>query len=171
MNENKYYGKYRGKVQNTNDPSKSGKIRCLVPSVFGDKQLSGWCSPCIPCAYDNGGDFFLPKIGDTVWVEFEEGDPSLPIWTGNWFSPNRTPLGSNYSNTRVISWGNTKITMYGNRISLNQSGYTVNLNAEDIKFLSRINPKDLAFLALNANAIRNLLKKYGSYQYWNDDKR
>jgi uncharacterized protein involved in type VI secretion and phage assembly len=26
--------------------------------------------------------FALPMIGSGVWVEFEQGDPSQPIWTG-----------------------------------------------------------------------------------------
>ena len=164
----KYYGKYRGKVYNTNDPNKCGRIRCYVPSVFGDNQLSGWCTPCIPCAYDKGGDFFLPRVNDTVWIEFEEGNPNLPIWTGNWFSENKTPLGSKYTDTRVISWGNTKITLNGSSISINQNGNILTLNAQDINFLSRIKSKDLAFLALNANNIKNLL---GNYRYWSDDKR
>lgn len=174
MSDARYYGKYRGIVYSVNDPSRCGRIICRVPSVFDDDELSGWCTPCIPCAFDNGGDFFLPKVGDTVWVEFEEGKPNLPIWTGNWFSVNKTPLGKSYSsaqNTRVISWGNTKITLYGNSISINQNGNIINLNSEDIKFLSRINSKDISFLALNTNAVKNLLSKNGGYRYWNDDVR
>lgn len=173
MSELRYYGKYRGVVYRVNDPEHSGRIICKVPSVFGD-EISGWCTPCIPCAFDNGGDFFLPKIGDTVWVEFEEGKPNLPIWTGNWFSTNKTPINTSYNtapNVRVISWGATKITLHSNYLTINQGGNVIELNIEDVKFLSRISAKDLSFIALNADAIKNMLDKNGGYRYWNDDKR
>ena len=28
------------------------------------------------------GSYFVPQIGSGVWVEFEQGDPDYPIWTG-----------------------------------------------------------------------------------------
>ncbi|MEG4643955.1 phage baseplate assembly protein V, partial [Paracoccus sp. APAP_BH8] len=32
--------------------------------------------------------FALPEVGDTVWIEFEAGDPMRPIWAGTfWGAP------------------------------------------------------------------------------------
>ena len=31
------------------------------------------------------GVYMLPQIGAGVWVEFEQGDPDKPIWTGCWY--------------------------------------------------------------------------------------
>jgi uncharacterized protein involved in type VI secretion and phage assembly len=31
------------------------------------------------------GFWALPQIGTGVWVEFEQGDPNFPIWSGCWY--------------------------------------------------------------------------------------
>ena len=31
------------------------------------------------------GAYVLPQIGAGVWVEFEQGDPDYPIWSGCWY--------------------------------------------------------------------------------------
>ncbi len=41
-----------------------------------------WALPCVPYAGQEVGFFALPPPGAMVWIEFEGGDPSLPIWTG-----------------------------------------------------------------------------------------
>lgn len=107
-----YFGKYRAFVHSINDPQERGRIRVVCPRVLGDA-VSNWCEPCMPLAFDNGGDFALPKVGEAVWVEFEEGDPNKPIYTGGWWSSFKTP-SSNYSDTkaRYIVWGNNKITLH-----------------------------------------------------------
>ena len=38
--------------------------------------------PCVPIAGKQMGSYFVPQIGSGVWVEFEQGDPDYPIWTG-----------------------------------------------------------------------------------------
>ena len=38
--------------------------------------------PCVPVAGIQTGMFTVPPIGSGVWVEFEQGDPDYPIWTG-----------------------------------------------------------------------------------------
>ncbi len=36
----------------------------------------------MPAAGKSSGAFFVPEIGANVWIEFEQGDPDYPIWTG-----------------------------------------------------------------------------------------
>src|SRR5437588_6964018 len=79
-----FYGKYRGIVTNNNDPLKIGRIRARVPDVLGDDE-SGWALPCAPFGGDNMGFFALPKLDGRVWIEFEQGDPDYPIWSGSWW--------------------------------------------------------------------------------------
>jgi uncharacterized protein involved in type VI secretion and phage assembly len=74
-------------VQNV-DPELRGRIMCIVPDVLGVVP-SGWCEACAPLAGPTGppmGVYMVPPIGAGVWVEFEQGDPDNPIWSGCRFS-------------------------------------------------------------------------------------
>ena len=79
--EGKYYGKYRGVVLNNVDPMQMGRLMVQVPDVAG-LAPSSWAMPCVPIAGIQNGMVALPIIGSGVWVEFEQGDPDYPIWTG-----------------------------------------------------------------------------------------
>lgn len=92
----KFYGKYRAIVTNVHDPRNMGRIKVRCPKVLGEFE-STWCTPCVPCAFNDGGLFYVPSVQETVWIEFEGGEPDKPIWTGSWWIPNRTPLQSSNS--------------------------------------------------------------------------
>ena len=77
----KYYGKYRGTVINNIDPEQRGRIQAIVPDVLG-LAPSSWAMACVPIAGKQMGVFVVPQIGSGVWIEFEQGDPDYPIWTG-----------------------------------------------------------------------------------------
>lgn len=86
--KSRFYGKYEGVVTDVEDPLGIGRIRTRVPAVLGEDTESGWALPCAPFCGTETGFFFLPQVGDTVWVEFAAGDPSRPIWTGGfWGAP------------------------------------------------------------------------------------
>lgn len=108
--KNSYYGKYRAKVVDINDPERRGRIRVMCPKVLG-KFKSAWCEPCVPVAYDFGGDFALPKIGEFVWVEFEDGNANKPIYTGGLWCTNKTPSPEYNPKERLITWGKCKLSM------------------------------------------------------------
>ena len=76
----RFFGKYRGVVDNTLDPTKSGKLQVTVADVHG--KIAVWAAPCVPYAANGLGFFFIPPKGTAVWVEFEAGDRARPIWTG-----------------------------------------------------------------------------------------
>lgn len=80
----KFYGKYRAVVVNNVDPLLIGRIQVIVPDV-GNLAPTTWAMPCVPCAGPNMGLFALPLMGSGVWVEFERGDPSKPIWVGSYW--------------------------------------------------------------------------------------
>lgn len=77
----KYYGKYRGTVVNNVDPEQRGRIQVMVPDV-SNVMVSTWALPCAPVGGIQTGMFAVPPIGAGVWMEFEQGDPDYPIWTG-----------------------------------------------------------------------------------------
>jgi uncharacterized protein involved in type VI secretion and phage assembly len=78
---NKFYGKYRATVFNNIDPEQRGRIQAIVPDVSGLIPTS-WAMPCVPVAGKQSGVYVVPQIGAGVWIEFEQGDPDYPIWTG-----------------------------------------------------------------------------------------
>ena len=89
--ENRYYGKYRGFVTANNDEEGLGRIRAKVPQLLGDQE-TGWCLPCMPYGgVKEQGFFALPEEGAGVWIEFEGGDLSHPIWSGTWWSTGEIP--------------------------------------------------------------------------------
>jgi phage baseplate assembly protein gpV len=88
--QHRFYGKYRGRVTDTSDPLNRGRIRVNVPEVLGEVE-SGWCVPCVPYAGTDKGWFVIPETDDVVWIEFEAGDPSRPIWVGSWYGDGDIP--------------------------------------------------------------------------------
>jgi hypothetical protein len=90
-----YYGKYRGVVVDNADPDQLGRLRLMVPSLFGgsanpqpsDPFVTDWAWPCVPFGGTaEQGFFFVPEVGAKVWVEFEEGDLDCPLWVGCFWS-------------------------------------------------------------------------------------
>jgi hypothetical protein len=100
----KFFGKYRGTVMNNIDPLNRGRIQALVPAVLGEIP-SGWALPCAPYAGMNAGFFSVPPVGAGVWIEFEGGDPSLPIWSGAWWATGEVPMDQ----TAMMAQPTTKI--------------------------------------------------------------
>jgi uncharacterized protein involved in type VI secretion and phage assembly len=82
--EQKYYGKYRGMVLNNVDPMQIGRLLVQVPDVAG-LIPSTWAMPCFPMSGKQMGGYMIPQIGAGVWVEFEQGNPDYPIWSGCWY--------------------------------------------------------------------------------------
>src|SRR5262249_4615619 len=83
-NPRRFYGKYRGLVIANIDPEHIGRVIVQVPAVLGAIP-SSWAMPCVPAAGIQAGCFIVPPIGSQVWVEFEQGDPDYPIWTGGFW--------------------------------------------------------------------------------------
>lgn len=80
----KFFGKYRGTVVQNVDPEQIGRIQAMVPDVSG-LIPSSWAMPCVPIAGVQSGSYCVPQIGAGVWIEFEQGDPDYPIWTGGFW--------------------------------------------------------------------------------------
>lgn len=118
------FGKYRGIVTDNKDPLQKGRIKVKVPDVLGD--IENWAVPCIPCSGKGPGYFALPEAGAGVWVEFEKGDPSFPIWSGCYMDNGGIPQ---YESDTTTSPG-LKVyqTSRGLIIVVNDKENTVSLN-------------------------------------------
>ncbi|HVB59573.1 MAG TPA: phage baseplate assembly protein V [Ktedonobacteraceae bacterium] len=86
----RFYGKYRGKVSDNVDPLFLGRIIPIVPAVSPEPLT--WAMPCTPYAGEQVGFYTIPPIDANVWIEFEAGDPNLPIWTGCFWEEGQTPF-------------------------------------------------------------------------------
>jgi uncharacterized protein involved in type VI secretion and phage assembly len=89
--DSRYYGKYRGFVSDNQDPDNLGRVKATIPALLGT-QACGWALPCLPYGGNaEQGLFTVPEVGAGVWIEFEGGDLSYPIWVGTWWSSNEIP--------------------------------------------------------------------------------
>jgi len=86
----RFYGLYRGVVSDNNDPAGLGRVKAQIPAVLGSVE-SGWCMPCVPYAGPQVGLAFLPDVGSGVWIEFEGGDVSYPVWVGCYWRGSELP--------------------------------------------------------------------------------
>lgn len=66
-------GSYRGKVTAVNDPTNSRKIKLQCPQIAGQAELQ-WAEPA------NLLDP-IPNPGDLVWVFFNGGDTTKPVYS------------------------------------------------------------------------------------------
>ena len=88
MENNKFFGKYRGKVIENDDAFNLGRIRAYA-SLGGKQQIeTGWALPSFPYAGEKVGFYFIPPVGASVWIEFEKGSLEDPIWTGCFWNEN-----------------------------------------------------------------------------------
>lgn len=157
----RFFGKYRGTVTDVDDPEDMGRITAQVPSVYGDQVESPWAMPCVPFAGPNHGLVLLPEVGDGVWIEFEGGDISFPIWSGGFWSRDELPdpgavqvralvtssghqvvLDDESSKLQLIHAGGAELTMTDNDITLkigstqivmSSTGVNVNNGAFEVK--------------------------------------
>ena len=130
---NRFYGKYRGTVTEVAD---DGRIKALVPAVLGATP-TGWCMPCLPYAGDQAGVCFIPEQDAGVWIEFEGGDVSFPIWVGCYWHDGEKPdrvatqvkvIKSKGGQEIVLDDRDHKLTIIdsnNNHITLERSGITI----------------------------------------------
>lgn len=136
MAESKYFGIYQGVVSSIKDPEKRGRVKVKCPEVLGGSTESAWCDPVVPVAFDNGGDFCIPSIGETVWLQFIAGNANKPVYIGGWWQKSMTPLGGNYTDVdtvRIINYADCTIMLQDGKININVSGGSSELTIEEKK--------------------------------------
>jgi uncharacterized protein involved in type VI secretion and phage assembly len=136
-----FYGKYRGVVSAVD--ATTCRIKATVPSVLGDTE-SGWCMPCVPYAGPQRGIAFLPEAGSGVWIEFEGGDVSYPVWTGCFWrdgekppeaAPNVKVIVTATGHKLILNDDEASITISdpsGGSVTLNQAGLTLSKAGQQI---------------------------------------
>jgi len=106
-----FYGKYRGIVSDNRDPLNMGRIRARIPDVLGENEC-GWALPSLPYAGNGVGLFLLPPLNSSVWMEFEQGNPDYPIWTGCfWAKEGDAPLTPAVPEKKLLKTDTGTITL------------------------------------------------------------
>jgi len=135
----RYWGKYRGTVDEVLETDPPGQIVAVVPSVYGQNVKSPPALPALPFAGDGHGLVTLPEKGDGVWIEFEDGNLSSPIWTGFWFANGELPDGAGPKKRALITKKNLKLVFDDDGASIQISHpdgpeITMNSNGLTLKF-------------------------------------
>jgi uncharacterized protein involved in type VI secretion and phage assembly len=145
---NRFYGKYRGTV--TDVDASTLRIKATVPSVLGT-QATGWAMPCVPYAGSSVGIAFLPEQGSGVWIEFEGGDVSYPIWVGCYWrsgeqppdatptvkaivttSPHKILLDDDQGTITISDSNQNTVTLDSSGITLTRGGNTIQVSDSEV---------------------------------------
>jgi len=97
----RFYGTYRATVKNNVDYENKKRLSLIVPQVSGSDTID-----LVDPAVSSGSisSITVPEIGETVWVVFESGDPSYPLWmSGAGSGASQGSYGSFYSNSTQAS--------------------------------------------------------------------
>src|SRR5262249_38146475 len=137
----KSLGKYPGFVLDRAPESDAGHHRGVlqvrVPGILeedgsgGQRPLEALASPAFM-----PGLFWVPEVGDSVWVEFAAGDVDYPIWTGVWYAVDDTP--ANLDGSRPTEDQKVVRTPSGQLVYLEDTGGSEKLVLEDGAHSNRI---------------------------------
>lgn len=163
MQVKKYFGIYRALVVDNSDPEKVGRIQVkvypMMAMIKNEKDLP-WAHSLLPSNY-----FAIPEKGDYVWVFFEDGYITRPVWIGICTHKNIFPdefkkespvakvlktknytiligkedfeVKSNKFDLKIDKSGNVKIETNG-KIEINSSG-TIKVDGQMIELGSNAN--------------------------------
>jgi hypothetical protein len=83
---NRFYSMYLATVSSNQDPMGLGRIQIVCPTVGHLVAPQVWVLPAMMGAGNKRGMFYVPEEGDTVFVNFYEGDPTVPqMYFGGWY--------------------------------------------------------------------------------------
>ena len=80
MTEERVWGIYLGSVAGTDDPLQRGRLSVRVPALLGE--AVSWADACVPGPNRSAATFVPPEIDTPVWIQFEAGDITRPVWVG-----------------------------------------------------------------------------------------
>ena len=145
------FGKYRGKVEAVLDGNDLGLISAKVPEIFGPEGVIERVRPCVPFAGDQHGLVAIPEVGDGVWVEFEGGSLSRPLWSGFFWANDQIPepkgrlvrafitkkkhklvLDDDANKVQLLHAGGAELTMTNDDITIRIGDASIKLTKSDI---------------------------------------
>jgi len=76
-----YYSNYPAYVIENEDPLGQGRLLVLLGTILGPTSNPVWAYPKGSWSGDDCGIQIIPEIKDIVWVEFQNGKVTSPIWS------------------------------------------------------------------------------------------
>ena len=86
-----YYSHYRAFVVSNEDPEGYGRLQLIIPAITGAQALKTWAWQKGAFSGKGYGMQVIPQKGDMVWVTFEFGRLTNPIWDYGHFSKGEKP--------------------------------------------------------------------------------
>lgn len=99
----RYWGKWRGVVVDNIDPLELNRLLVEVPAI--PALATSFALPSSPYGGIQVGMVLTPMIGANVWIEFERGDPSFPVWTGCFWMEGEKPVIAELPTQQVFVTG------------------------------------------------------------------
>ena len=119
----RFYSIYRGMVMDNDDPNHMNSLQVAIPEIQGG--IIVWALPFGQHGgLKTGFKYLAPEIGDTVYVMFEYGNPSKPLWTYHGFGLEQIPEELDGPNKMGI------ITPNGNMVILDETSGELNIFTE-----------------------------------------
>ena len=119
----RFYSIYRGMVMDNEDPNHMNSLQVAIPEIQGG--IIVWALPFGQHGgLKTGFKYLAPEIGDTVYIMFEYGNPSKPLWTYHGFGLEQIPEELDDPNKMGI------ITPNGNLVILDETSGELNIFTE-----------------------------------------
>lgn len=135
----RHFGKFRGMVTDNEDPKQIARLKARVPEILAGEE-TGWALPSVPYAGEGVGLHLVPPIGAGVWIEFEAGDVSRPIWSGCWWPEGKLPKDE--KGTEATPPLKILRSAEGLLIALDDDAKTITLSDGDARNLLTIKTQD-----------------------------
>ena len=111
----RYYSRYRAIVIDSQpDDLNTGNILVHIPRVQGGMKIVARSKSFVG-GPGYGSRFFTPHAGEIVWVEFENGNPTKPLWDYHTWAENECPEELKGIKTCGL------VTPNGNRVIITES--------------------------------------------------
>lgn len=83
-----FSGLYAAVVISNEDPEQRGRLRVFIPGIHPKDSPENnypWAEICAQGVGPGRGALKIPKVDETVWIMFNQGDPERPVWMGSWW--------------------------------------------------------------------------------------
>lgn len=120
----RYYGVYRGTVIANDDPKNIGRLKIKCAPIYNNNVPNYWAFGRGVIAGLQHGIFWIPSVGDPIYVTCENGDSQFPLWEYGWWLEGKLPEGAK---PKVFVF----LTPGGQRIEMNDETNSITITGKD----------------------------------------